>query len=184
MNISELQQLLETTPDARLIDVRTPGEFQGGHLAGSYNVPLHTLGEHSAEIARATTPVVLICRSGQRARNAEQQLRKAGLQRVHVLEGGVLSWKAQGGSLIRRAPEKLPLERQVRLLAGLICAVGGLLSLTVAREFAWLPLVMGSGLVFAALTDWCGMALLLARLPYNQTGNCEPDKLVEALGAK
>ena len=66
---SELATLLRERPATRLLDVRTPAEFETEHIPGAYNVPLDTLGEHGAEIrAHVTDDVVLVCRSGQRAR--------------------------------------------------------------------------------------------------------------------
>ncbi|MGZ8412452.1 MAG: rhodanese-like domain-containing protein, partial [Gemmatirosa sp.] len=68
---AELARLVRDHPETRLLDVRTPGEFEAEHIAGAYNVPLDTLGEHGPEIRAAVAePVVLVCRSGQRARKA------------------------------------------------------------------------------------------------------------------
>ena len=75
LNPDELLRLRTDRPGTRLLDVRTPGEFEAEHIAGAYNVPLDTLGEHGSEIrASVSEPVVLVCRSGQRARKAEEAL--------------------------------------------------------------------------------------------------------------
>src|SRR5688500_7133580 len=107
---AELAQLLRERSDTRLLDVRTPGEFDTEHIAGAYNVPLDTLGEHGAEIrAAVAAPVVLVCRSGQRARRAEDALRTAGMTNLHVLDGGMTGWSA-AGLPVRRAAQRMSLE--------------------------------------------------------------------------
>lgn len=177
----ELEALLHARGDVRILDVRTPGEHESVHLRGAYNVPLDTLGEHGEEIrAHVTAPVVLICQSGQRARRAEEALRAAGMPNLHVLDGGVSGWISAGKPVVRGA-ERLSLERQVRIAAGALAAIGGLLALVVNPLFAILPTFVGSGLVFAGVTNWCGMAMLLARLPYNRPATCDVEAMVHAL---
>ncbi|HEX5972537.1 MAG TPA: rhodanese-like domain-containing protein, partial [Gemmatimonadaceae bacterium] len=115
---AELTRLRTERPEVRLLDVRTPGEFEAEHIAGAYNVPLDTLDEHGAEIrARVADPVVLVCRSGQRARKAEEALRAAGMTNLYLLDGGMASWVA-AGLPVRRGVPRMSLERQVRIAAG------------------------------------------------------------------
>lgn len=179
---AELRSLLEEQPDARVIDVRTPGEFQTRHIPGSYNVPLDTLGEHREELRHGLHgPVVLVCESGRRAASAEERLREAGPTQVHVLDGGVAAWEAAGGDL-KRGEARWSLERQVRLVAGAIVLVSVLASL------AWEPArfvagAIGLGLTVAALTNTCAMGMLLAKLPYNTRGaaTCDLSAVVAEL---
>jgi rhodanese-related sulfurtransferase len=177
----ELAALMSSRADVRLLDVRTPGEYESAHIAGAYNVPLDTLGEHAAEI-RATIdePVVLICQSGARARRAEEALKDCTMTNLHVLEGGMNGWLAAGLEATR-GPERLSLERQVRIAAGALVATGAVLALLVNPLFALLPLFVGSGLVFAGVTDTCGLAMLLAKLPYNRAASCDVEAMVAAL---
>lgn len=178
---AELAQLLAAHPEIRLLDVRTPGEYESAHIRGAYNVPLDTLGEHGAEIhANVAEPVVLICQSGQRARKAEAALRGAGMPNLHVLEGGVGGWLATGHPVVRGAA-RISLERQVRIVAGALVALGALLALTVHSLFAILPAAVGAGLVFAGLSDICAMGMLLAKLPYNRPASCDVGAMVRAL---
>jgi rhodanese-related sulfurtransferase len=181
LTATELQELLGQRSDIRLLDVRTPGEYETVHIRGAYNVPLDTLGEHAEEI-RATVdePVVLICQSGSRARRAEEALKAAGMPNLHVLDGGVNGWLA-AGKPVRRAATRISLERQVRILAGAMAATGGLLALAVNPVFAILPAFIGSGLVFAGATDTCAMGMALSRLPYNRAASCDVDAMVRAL---
>ena len=149
---SDLAQMLDTQPDVRLLDVRTHGEYTAAHIRGAYNVPLHALGEHAAEICAIDTPVVLICQSGQRARQAETTLAGSGMPHLHLLEGGMRGWVASGLPVVR-GRARLSLERQVRLVAGTLAAAGGLLALFVSSWFALVPAVVGSGLAISGLTD-------------------------------
>lgn len=177
----ELEELLLERPDIRLLDVRTAGEYEAVHVLGAYNVPLDTLGEHAREIqAHVEEPVVLICQSGSRARKAEEALRTAGMPNLHVLDGGMNGWVAAAKPAVRGA-ERVSLERQVRMLAGAIVATGAALALLVNPVFAFLPLLVGSGLVFAGATDSCAMGMLLARLPYNRPASCDVGAMVHAL---
>jgi rhodanese-related sulfurtransferase len=176
-----LAELLESGADLRLLDVRTPGEYEAVHIRGAYNVPLDTLGEHGDDIrAHVETPVVLVCQSGSRARRAEEALARAGMPNLHVLKGGVNGWVAAGRP-VQRGAERLSLERQVRIAAGALAATGGILAVAVNPLFGLLAAFVGSGLVFAGVTDTCGMAMLLSRLPYNRPATCDVDAMVRAL---
>jgi rhodanese-related sulfurtransferase len=177
----ELGALLRARPDVRVLDVRTPGEYESEHVPGAYNVPLDTLGEHAAEIrATVAEPVVLICQSGNRARRAEDALKECSMTNLHVLDGGMAGW-VSAGQPVNRGVQRLSLERQVRIAAGGLAAVGAVLALVVTPAWALLPAFVGSGLVFAGVTDRCGLALVLGRLPYNRAGSCDVREMVAAL---
>jgi rhodanese-related sulfurtransferase len=178
---ADLPRLRTERPETRLLDVRTPGEFEAEHIEGAYNVPLDTLAEHKAEIRAGTTgPVVLVCRSGQRARKAEEALQAAGMDNLYVLDGGMSAWTATGQPVRRGAP-RMSLERQVRIAAGGLAATGSLLALFASPLFAAIPALVGSGLVFAGVTDNCAMGMLLAKLPYNRPASCDVSAMVRAL---
>ena len=178
----DLLRLTTEAPGVRILDVRTPAEFETHHIAGAYNVPLDTLAEHSNEIrSTVTAPIVLVCRSGQRARKAEDALRASGMANLYVLDGGMSAWTAAGQPVNRGTP-RMSLERQVRIAAGAMAAAGGLLALLVNPMFAIVPALVGSGLVFAGLTDTCTLGMLLGRLlPYNRTATCDVPAMVQAL---
>ena len=183
LSAAELGLLVDQHPSTRVLDVRTPGEFEAEHIAGAYNVPLDTLEEHGQEIrASVTSPVVLVCRSGQRARRAEAALKAAGMSNLHVLEGGMSAWVA-AGQPVRRGAKRMSLERQVRIAAGALAASGGFLALFVNPLFAAIPAFVGSGLVFAGVTDTCAMGMLIAKLPYNRPASCDVPAMVRALGS-
>jgi rhodanese-related sulfurtransferase len=178
MNALQLSTLLAGDAATRLLDVRTPSEFENAHITGAYNVPLDQLHEHATEVRAATGSVILICQSGGRAQRAETLLRGAGMANVHVLDGGMQAWRAAGFPVTRVRP-RMSLERQVRIVAGSIVAAGALAALTVNPLLAVVPLLIGSGLVFAGLTDTCAMGMLLARLPYNRgSATCDTESIV------
>jgi rhodanese-related sulfurtransferase len=95
----DLRHAISRKTNLHMIDVRTPGEFEGGHVEGSQNVPLNELETHADVLAKLAAPIVLVCRSGARARSAEGLLRQAGARSLHVLDGGVLAWSDAGQEL-------------------------------------------------------------------------------------
>lgn len=175
-----LRDVTQAGDGPRLLDVRTPGEFRTAHIPGSYNVPLDTLREHRAELRHhLDEDVILICRSGARAAQAEQALAEAGLPNLRVLDGGVLAWETAGGPLTR-GPERWDLERQVRLVAGALVLVTGVAGLFVPGLHL-IGTAVGAGLTIAALTNTCAMGMLLSKLPYNRGPRTDLDTVVAAL---
>lgn len=159
-----LQHLIDNGKAPRLLDVRTPGEFQTTHIPGAYNVPLDTLREHRSELRRhLDEDVVLICRSGARA---SQALAEAGLPNLRVLDGGMMAWEAAGAP-VNRGPERWELERQVRLIAGSVVLVSGVVGFFVPGVHL-VGTAIGAGLTFAALSNTCAMGMMLSKLPYNR----------------
>lgn len=179
----DVHALLErlATGDVRLLDVRSPAEFETAHVPGSWNVPLDLLHEHRDELVRhLDDEVVLVCRSGARATRAEQALADAGLPGLGVLDGGITAWERAGGALTR-GRETWEIERQVRLAAGSLVAAGVLGSALVPR-LKWLAGGVGTGLVVAALTDTCAMGSALSRMPWNRgPGDVDLDRALAGL---
>jgi len=164
----------------RILDVRTPGEFETAHIAGAYNVPLDLLREHRDEIVKhLDEDVVLVCRSGQRAAQAEETLRNAGLANVHILDGGITAWEAEGFA-VNRGAQRWDLERQVRLVAGSIVLSSVLASIAVPK-LKWVASAVGGGLTFAALSNTCAMGMMLSKLPYNRGATCDAQTVVAQL---
>ncbi|MFJ9633951.1 rhodanese-like domain-containing protein [Streptomyces sp. NPDC101175] len=174
-----LRDLTRQGEGPRLLDVRTPGEFRTAHIPGSYNVPLDTLREHRGELLHhLDEDVVLICRSGARAAQAEQAVAEAGLPNLRVLDGGVIAWETAGGPLTR-GPERWDLERQVRLVAGSIVVVTGVAGVFLPGLHL-IGTAVGAGLAVAALTNTCALGMLLAKLPYNCGPRTDLDTVVAA----
>lgn len=171
-----------------VIDVRTPGEYASGHLPGAVNVPLDQVRRAVPEIGAAAGrgEVLLVCASGARSAKARDLLAGRAV-RTASLSGGTSGWAARGYPLehpdntaTATGPGAAPgtvcavpragwaMERQVRLAAGALILTGVVLGFFLHP--AWLLLAGGvsGGLVFSALTDTCGMAAVLAKLPYNR----------------
>lgn len=175
-----LHHLITTGTGPRLIDVRTPSEFEAAHIPGSYNVPLDVLRGHRDELRpHLDGQVVLVCRSGQRATTAEQALAAAGLTDLRVLRGGITAWQTAGNP-VHTGEQRWDLERQVRLVAGSIVLTSVLSSVVYPRA-KWVAAFIGAGLSFAALSDTCTMGMLLAKLPYNRGPRTDLDGVVAAL---
>jgi rhodanese-related sulfurtransferase len=173
----DLQCRLQESPAAELLDVRTPPEFQTVHVPGARLVPLDDLDPQAYLASRPanTGPIYVLCQSGNRAARAVEKFRQAGFDGCVLVEGGTQAWIDCGLPVNRGTSSVLPLMRQVQITAGFISAVGATLALIVNPLFALIPLFIGSGLLFAGLTGTCGLALLLAKMPWNReprhTGN-------------
>ncbi|KSZ58507.1 sulfurtransferase [Rhodococcus pyridinivorans KG-16] len=177
---ASLHESIDSGKNVRIIDVRTPSEFESVHIPGAYNVPLDLLREHRDEFcAHFDENVVLVCRSGQRAGQAEETLRGAGLFNLHILEGGMLGWES-AGLPVNRGTERWDLERQVRLVAGSLVLSSVLGSIAVPK-LKWLAAGIGGGLTFAALSNTCAMGMLLSKLPYNRGASCDAQSIVAQL---
>ena len=166
---SALAQLHRSGKGIDLIDVRTPAEFQEVHVEFARNIPLGELDPAQFVQARngaANEPLYVICRSGGRGQQACEKFAKAGFTNAINVEGGTLACESAGLPLVR-GHKVMSLERQVRITAGSLVLLGVLLGWFVHPYLYGLSAFIGAGLVFAGLTDTCGMGMLLARMPWN-----------------
>jgi len=162
-----VQEVSEVYSDALFLDVRTPVEYDEAHIAGSVLHPLTDLdADKVRDLANGHPACVVICRSGNRAKQAAEKLAAAGIASVHVLDGGVMAWESAGQPL-NRGKAAMSLERQVRIAAGALVFIGALLGYFVNPAWIALSGFVGAGLVFAGITDTCGMGMLIARMPWN-----------------
>ena len=149
----------------KVIDVREPMEFAAGHIAGSLNVPLSRITR--ADLPRG--PLVLVCQSGNRSAKALAQLQQQGHpDPLSDLEGGIPAWEQAGLPVRKLKNAPLPLMRQVQITAGSLVLLGLILSNVVAPTWILLSWCVGAGLVFAGISGFCGMARLLALMPWNK----------------
>lgn len=170
--LAEIARRLAHGHKMDLIDVRTPLEFAEIHVAGSHLVPLDRLDPQAVLAERNGAdrePLYVICRSGNRAAKAVERFQAAGFQNVVNIEGGMAAWVAAGLPVVRGATKMISLERQVRIGAGVIVLLGVLLGLVTHPAFFGIAAFAGAGLVFAGITDWCGMGLLLGKMPWNRS---------------
>ena len=153
------------TGDVTVIDVREPMEYASGHINGSLNIPLARITK--VDLPRG--PLVLVCQSGNRSTMALKKLVQQGHPHpVTDLAGGVPAWQQAGFDVRKLKGAPLPLMRQVQIAAGGLVLLGVILSQTVAPGWIWLAGFVGAGLTFAGISGFCGMARLLAAMPWNQ----------------
>jgi rhodanese-related sulfurtransferase len=170
-----LQDRIHAGEKVDLIDVRTPVEFREVHVTVARNVPLESL-DCSAVLRNrsADSPLYVICRSGSRGKQACEKIMAAGCTNVVNVEGGTVAWD-QAGFPVVRGKKAMSLERQVRIAAGFLVLTGAVLSF-VHPYWAGLSGFVGAGLMFAGITDTCGMGMILARMPWNQVSKSETTK--------
>jgi rhodanese-related sulfurtransferase len=167
----------QTQVAVQLIDICSPTEYAAGHVPGAINIPMEQIESRIGDLS-SRSPVVLICKSGQRAA-ATAELVEARRQNVLVLDGGTRAWGATGAPVVVSARTQWSLERQVRLGAGLLVLTGVVLSFVWDRTWIALSAFVGLGLTFAGLTDICGMAFLLAKMPWNKARMDSPADLAK-----
>jgi rhodanese-related sulfurtransferase len=167
----ELKSKLRDNPALLLIDVRSTPEYQQGHIAEARLLPLddcqpQEVRQHFG--ANQGSEIVLICQSGKRAEKVAQRLATAGFSNLEVLQGGTEGWIGAGLPVAHEKAQILPLMRQVQLTIGLLSFAGAVLAIAVSPFFALIPAFTGLGLTIAGATGWCGLALLLGKMPWNR----------------
>ena len=174
------QQLLDMNRKGEkidLIDVRTPAEYREVHVDFARSVPLDKLDPKAMHADRtsngATPPLYVICRSGSRSRQACEKLIDAGLTNVVSVEGGTQACEAAGLPVVR-GKKTMSLDRQVRIVIGSMVLTGVGMAFfgddAVESIGFGLAAFMGAGLVFAGISDTCALAMVIAKLPWNQSG--------------
>jgi len=165
----------EVEPSSVLIlDVRSPEEYVRAHIPGSVLHPLEELdGVSVSALARGGRAVVLVCERGARAGEGAARLLEAGLGEAFVLEGGLEAWE-RAGRPVRRVGAKLSLERQIRIGAGAVVLTGFVLAAFLNPAWLALSAFAGVGLIFAGVTGFCGMGVILSRMPWNRPSASRP----------
>ena len=158
-------------PNAVILDVRTDIEHRECRLASKHvHIPLDRLSAKTLQEkgkASPDTPVYILCKVGPRAHAAAQRLTQEGYTNLHVMEGG-MTMCCQMGLPTRKDDNIISLERQVRIAAGILVITGVLIGITISSFGYLLSAAVGAGLIFAGVTDRCGLALLLAHAPWNR----------------
>ena len=173
ISATDFKQLAQGQALPRVIDVRTPVEVSAQALAGSAHFPLQELNcaavkSYLAEQGHDPAhPVYLLCASGQRATRAAEQLKGDLDCQLVVIEGGINALNSAGVAIEKGSSNVISLERQVRIAAGSMVVVGVVLGTVLNPWFYALAGFVGAGLVFAGVTDTCGIGMMLARMPWN-----------------
>lgn len=164
---------LKKSHKVNLIDVRMPTEYREVHAEGAVNVPLDQLDPTKlmpGPESDANTPVYLICKSGSRSAMACRKFKDAGFENAVSVTGGTQAWE-QAGLPVQRGKKSVSLERQVRIVAGFLTLTGAILGYFVNVHCIALSGFIGAGLMFAGITDTCGMGMMLSKMPWNQCDN-------------
>lgn len=164
-----LRETICSNGQCYVLDVRTKPEFREVHLQkNSLHMPLDTLDASKVRAAfpDAAKPIFILCKGGKRAAAAAEKLRTAGIANTIVVDGGLDACVACGVDVARG--NVIPLERQVRMAAGALVILGVVLGAIISPAFYYLSAFVGAGLFMSGLTGWCGLALLLAKAPWNK----------------
>ena len=164
----ELKKLMSS--GCCLVDVREPIEHAEEHIDGATLIPLWEIERRTAEIDRSQ-PLVITCRSGKRGAEALKKLQAFGFSDGRNLEGGILAWKAAGLPLSQSGKKVFPLMQQVQLTIGLGVLTGAILALTINPNWVFLCAFFGAGLTMAGSTGWCGLAILMSKMPWNRVAD-------------
>lgn len=158
--------------DTLLVDVREGFEHAEESIAGSELHPLSKFDPDRVRELASDRRVVFHCKSGVRSKDAAGRFARAATTdgTVFHLAGGIEAWKAAGRPCERSASApRIGVMRQVQITAGFLVTLGVVLGLTLSPWFLALSAFVGCGLMFAGLSGWCGMAMLLGRMPWNRT---------------
>ena len=153
--------------DVAIIDVRESGEFLASAIPGAIHMPLSTIDPQGVDALDASR-VVVYCLSGVRAAQAAQAI-QASTKSVYVLSGGIRAWQAQGGAVHTRRVIRFTIMQQVQMVVGAGVVSGWVLAQVHHPYWIAMSVGMGTGLLIAGLSGWCGMAKVLAKLPWNRS---------------
>ena len=160
------KQALGSSSQAVYIDVRSQDEHKSGSVPGSICIPHDQITANLSSIP-SDKPVVLYCRSGKRSKKAKEELVKLGYKNISEIEGGFMAWTAEGKP-VYKARQAISIQRQVMISAGFIVALAVVLGYLINPGYYGLALFVGLGLMFAGISGFCGMAILLEKMPWNQ----------------
>lgn len=151
---------------ATLVDIREPMEHARESIPGARLMPVSKY-EGGCFDAHCP-PVIFHCQSGNRTAMNENKLSACGAPEIYVLKGGIGGWKQAGFSTSLDRSRPIEIMRQVQIATGSLMLLGLILSVALSPWFAVLSAFVGAGLVFAGVSGWCGMANLLALMPWNR----------------
>ena len=165
MSPQDVKRKLEAG-EIRLVDIREPDEVESLRIEGAEIAPLSVIRWAASPKAEEGKPVVFCCRSGRRTTEGSALLAEAAGGPAWQMEGGVNAW-VQAGLPVERGKKTLSMQRQIQIGAGGLSLLGLLGSLVWAPAI-WLTVFVAAGLTFAGLTGFCGLALILKRMPWNR----------------
>ena len=180
---SELFQLQKQGGEILLLDVRTAPEYSSGHIPGAKLLALDEIGQQTVSerlghpAQRDQKAIYLTCQSGLRAQQAVERLHDYGYQNLVLVEGGTERWE-KAGLPMHRCGKVISLERQVQIAIGSLLLLKVVFGFTLHELFFLAGALIGAGLIMAGVTRWCGMARLMAKMPWNRNPGCGEKALV------
>ena len=166
-SVTEIFDFRKSSEHVPLIDVRTPAEYGSVHAKGAVNHPMESLNVDRLPFGKEDE-IQVICQSGGRSMKVCQKLEDAGYSNVVNVEGGTSAWQASELPVVE-GKKMMSLERQVRIAAGSLIVIGAAIGQFVHPGGFGLSAFVGAGLVFAGVTDTCGMGMMIARMPWNRS---------------
>ena len=167
ITVQKLKKEIDAGTTAQIVDVRTPSEYISERVAAAASVPLIHFDQLAMSLDKSRD-VYAMCRSGRRAEEFCHKMDALGY-RVFCVEGGLEAWLKQDFPVVRTPGQPWSLERQTRFASGMLVFAGVVLALTVHAGFIYLAGFIGLGLMYSAAANFCGMSLLLAKLPWNKS---------------
>lgn len=170
ISVSSFKEVIDAEKNNSSVDfinVCTPEEYNEKHIAGVRSVPLDEIERHLGEFKDKKT-IYVHCRSGRRGTAAIEKLSSLGVQAELVnVEGGILAWE-EAGYGINKVSSRMSLMRQAFVAAGALILLAHAFAFWVSPTGLILSVLIGAGLLFAGLTGWCGMTMMLGRMPWNK----------------
>jgi len=171
--IHPLDLISQRTDDMCILDVRTAAEVNAAGLPDCLHIPLHELTAEKLQAAieksgKNGAHVYLLCQAGRRAEMAADALKGKFDAELYIIEGGMNAVKQSNIPLAAKEKKVIPLERQIRIAAGVLIMVGVALGTWVNPAFYGLSAFVGAGLTFAGITDICPMGMVIAKAPWNR----------------
>jgi rhodanese-related sulfurtransferase len=169
-----------------LLDVRSAAEYRAGHIPGAQLIPIEELvpeavpRKFNRPCVGSNETLYITCQAGPRAQRAAERLRQAGYTNLALIEGGTQAWEKAGFPL-KRCGASISLERQVQIAIGMLLILKVFLGFSVHELFFALTALVGAGLIIAGVTRWCGMAKLIARMPWNRRKDCQDQASVQTV---
>ena len=166
LTVEQSHQERQANSSIPFIDVRTPAEYGSLHAESALNHPMESFDLNTFPFSK-DQEIHVICQSGGRSMKVCQKLKSAGFEKVVNVEGGTSAWNGAGLPVIT-GKKAMSLERQVRIAAGSLVVIGAVVGHFLHPGGFVLSAFVGAGLVFAGVTDTCGMGMLIARMPWNR----------------
>lgn len=162
-----------TGKNITVIDIRSREDWAREHIDNALSFPMNEEGIALPLAYGQGKPDIIVfhCQSGMRTKqHADSLASLASPTTVLIMEGGINAWKKAGYPTRLNRSQPIPLMRQVQIVAGTLTLAGTLAGSLLSPWFYVIPGLVGTGLTFAGISGWCGMAKLLSAMPWNNRG--------------